>query len=148
MRLWPSFIMRRKIAARLRAIQSTFVGRFAAEVAAGNVLPSTVREAWAEVGEIYGVSKYLAAPAEMYAVPAVRRLCRAGGCNVVYEANRAVNAANHEAIRLARGVKTPVRWIGGANHGQVQLVSDTWGKYRHPPLSSEAVDCFLVPDKS
>jgi hypothetical protein len=147
MRLWPSFIMRRKIAARLRDIQSTFVGRFAAELAAGKVLPSTVREVWEEVGEIYGVSKYLAAPAEMYAVPAVRRLGNARGANVAYEANRAVNAANHETIRLAHGVKTMVRWIGGDNHGQVRPASDAWGKYRHPPLSADAVDCFLVPEK-
>jgi hypothetical protein len=65
--------------------------------------------------------------------------------NEAYEANRLTNALNLEALRIAYGVKTRAKWVGGKFNEQAKAVGDVWeGVIKHPPLSAEATDNFLI----
>lgn len=99
----------------------------------------------ADVAALHGLED-LAGFAVRYAEATAKRLATAAAVSPAYEVNRAVNAANHEALKLAHGVKVRVRWVGGANDGKEQPVGTPWADgMRHPPLTAEECDCFLVP---
>jgi hypothetical protein len=68
--------------------------------------------------------------------------------NEDYEANRMVNALNHEAMRLAYGVKAMAKWVGGEFDGQTRAVHLPWkDNIRHPPLSGDNHTSYLVRGK-
>jgi hypothetical protein len=77
-----------------------------------------------------------------YITSAKRRVIRG---NEAYEANRAVNALNLEALRVAYGAKTTAKWMGGKFNGQTKTIGEPYeGAIKHPPLSAEETNSFLV----
>ena len=111
-----------------------------------DTMGAMVRSIVAEVEQMHGLSGHMDNFTQRYTDAATKRTADADAVSVPYEVNRTVNAANHEAIKLAYGVKTPVQWVGGTNDGQVKTVADTWqGNLGHPPIVDGEHDSFLVP---
>jgi hypothetical protein len=133
--------------ASLRSIRAKHAADLTAErMADPDAMAAIVRAVCADVGALHGVADHLAAFADKYTASANKRIS-GGKSDPAYEMSRAVNAANHEAMRLAHGVRARVRWVGGANDGQSRCIMEPWAHgLRHPPLSADDVDCFLVPD--
>ena len=115
-----------------------------------DVVGVTVRAVCGEVAGLHGLTAdHLAAFAEKYTNAANNRLAGAEPADVGYEMNRLVNAANYESLRLCHGVKTQVRWVGGAFDGQVRAITDPFqGGLRHPPVNAGEHDCYLVKHES
>ncbi|MGN6370966.1 MAG: VOC family protein [Phycisphaerae bacterium] len=99
-----------------------------------------------EVAAVHGVQGHMDEFADKYASMAKRRIAN-GKSSHAYEVNRAINAANHEAMKLRYGVLLRVRWVGGANDWQARGIMETWADgVRHPPLIGGDTDSFLIPD--
>jgi phage portal protein BeeE len=132
------------MAASLRAIQEKHAPTLDT-LKDPEALAVTVRAVAGEVAALHGLADHLENFATRYIDAATQRIAEAADVNPAYEINRMVNAANFEAMKLARGVKVKVRWVGGTNDGQVRGLGEPWsGTLRHPPIADGEHESFLI----
>jgi HK97 family phage portal protein len=131
-------------ATALAALQSELADGMGDAITDPEMMASMVGKAMERVATMYKVDPVaLSKFCDTYTESA---RSRAGATAVTaYECNRAINAASHEVIRFQHGASSTIRWVGGARDGQTRSINDSWeGKLRHPPLSAEEVNCFIV----
>lgn len=133
--------------ASLQAMQKKHVDMMTSEMMKDpEKLGMMVRSIVGDVANMYGIADHLAGFADKYLATAAKRIAD-GAADVAYEVNRAINAANHEAMKAAHGVKVKVRWVGGAHDGQVRGIMEAWsGNLRHPPIAADDTSSFLVKE--
>jgi phage portal protein BeeE len=130
----------------LRSIQAKHLADLpASRMKNVDALSGLIRSITADVAGLHGLSDELDGFAGRYIAAAADRLASVEEPDVSYEVNRAVNAANHEALRLIHGIRANVRWVGGENDGKTQGIMTAWtGTFRHPPINGGEHDCFLM----
>jgi HK97 family phage portal protein len=132
-------------AASLKAVQDKYAATMAPDAWKDTAaVTAMIAGVCGEIGAMYGIADHVASFAARYTKSALERLANATAVPA-YEINRAVNAANHEAMKLCRGVNAKVKWVGGVMDGQVRgIMEPAKNNQRHPPID-ENYESFLIP---
>jgi hypothetical protein len=133
------------IAASLKTLQAETLASMVGKWEDAQAVAEMIRSLAGKIATLHGVGDHLASFAAKYQDATAKRLA-GGQPNATAETNRAINALNHHAITLARGVNAKVTWKGGVFDGQTRSIAEPWqGSLRHPPINDVEHECFLIP---
>ncbi|MCL2646029.1 MAG: phage portal protein [Phycisphaerales bacterium] len=132
-------------AEQLAAIQQKYLATYDAKLADAATMQAMCDAIFQDVADLYGLGDYLDDFTDSYVATA---LIRTNNKPITaYEVNRAINAANYEAITAVYGVFVGVKWVGGPFDGQIRTIGEPWtGNLKHPPIDATETDCYIVAE--